>query len=400
MSQRTNLSDILSRMDRWDTIQNEEEQYKVRDLDEALRSLKRRMPLPWVLQKATLKVFDGVLEYPVASDHDELAFLDNEKKAYGNKPRFRFTSIAEFYEDIDYRNDLAEIWDGNDRFLGIRYKTKDAVNVLLNNAETASEWAPSGDATAVALDNVIYKEGNGSIKVFITSSSGTATIKNTLSSNQTDSSYKRKYHFKRVYLDAVPTSISLRYHIDASNYLETTGITTQFSGQALKADAWNLVAHDLNAATATGTIGTTPTFTYEEIDLVGASTGTYYIDNSYVRQWDTLDYWYYSKYSVALTGYTTGNQEYFFNSSGVYSTDSQLLGDLEWVDAVMYEACALSSTNKENSVLLKEFKEKRDEALARLSLKYPDLVPIIITHTWRFDTEPGRDTSLSNSYYE
>lgn len=387
-------------MDRWDTIVQEEVQYKVRDLDESLRSLRRKGPMPWLLQKGSLKVFDGVLEYPTASDHDELAFYDNNSKAFGTKPRMRFTSIQEFYEDIDYRNDIAEIWDNNERYLGIRYRLRNGGSVLLNNAETASEYTGSDDAGTPALDSVIFKEGNGSMRVVITSSSGTATIKNTLTSNQTDGNYKRKYHFKWIYLDAVPTSIKMRYQVDDSNYLETTGITTQFSGQALKADAWNLVAHDLNAATAVGTIAATPTFTSEKIILVGASTGTYYVDASYVRQWELLDYWYYSNQSIALVGSTTGNQEYFFNSSGVYSTDSQLIGDSEWVDAIMYEALSLAASNKENSVLMKEFKDRRDECLARLALKYPDLVPVIVTHKWRFDTEPGRNTSLGNSFYE
>lgn len=393
MSQRTLLSSILDRMNRWDSIVQEEEQYKIRDLDEALRALRRSAPMPWVIQKGSLRVFEGVLEYPTATDHDELAFFDNNTQGFGSKPRFRFTSIQEFYEDLDYRNDIAEIWDGNDRFLGVRYDTKNASSVSLNNAETVGDWSVSGDATSVALDSVVFKEGNGSMRVAITSSAATATIKNTLTSNQTDSLYKRKYHFKKVYLDAVPTSIKMRYQVDDSNYLETTGITTQFSGQALKADAWNLIAHDLNTAVATGTVATTAVFTSEKIILLGAATGTYYFDASHVRQWELLDYWYYSKFSIALVGSTTGNQEYFFNSSGVYSTDSQLIGDSEWVDAVMYEALNLSATNKENNVISKEFKDKKVECLGRLALKYPDMVPIVITQRWVFNTEPGRDVN-------
>lgn len=398
MPTRTNLSDILSRMDRWDSIVSQEEQYKVRDLDSAIRKLRRRTVLPWTLQKSTLRVFQDVLEYPMASDHDELAFMDNEKKSFAEKPRFRFTSIKEFYEDINYRNDLAEIWDGNDRFLGIRYRTKNASSVLLNNAETVGDWTASNDASSPTAETVVYKEGNGSIRFTNTSSAGTATMKGNLTSNQTDGNYKRKYHFMLVYLDAVPTSISLRYHIDSSNYLETTGITTQFSGQALKADDWNLVAHDLNSADAVGTISATPTFTYEEIDLVGAATGTYYIDASYVRQWELLDYWYYSKNLIALVGETTANQEYFYNSSGVYSTDSQLVGDSEWADAIMFEALLETAINLENGVLINQFKGDRDNAMRELDKKYPNLIPIITTSKWRLDTNPGHHGFNQSNY--
>lgn len=399
MPTTTTLADILSRMDRWDSILAEEEQFKVRDLDEAMRMLRRDTVLPWTLQQTTLRVFDDVLEYPVASDHDELAFFDNDKKVFGDKPRFRFTSIKEFYEDPDYRNDLAEIWDNNDRHLGVRYKCRNTSDVKLNNAETIGDWTASGDADSVAAETVMYKEGNGSVKVVVTSSSGTATIKNNLTSNQNDTVYKRKYHFKWVYLDVVPDSISMRYHIDSSNYLETTGITTQFSGQALKADEFNLIAHDLNSATPNGTIGTSPTFTYEEIDLVGSSiSGTYYIDASYAREWELLDYWYYSKNMVATVGQTTANQEYFFNSSGVYSTDSMLVGDSEWADLIMYDALLRAATNKENKILVDRFNADKQRALSSLQDKYPDMVPIITTSKWRFDTTPGRHTYSYGKY--
>jgi len=397
MSQRTTLADILSRMDRWDSIVGEEEQFKVRDLDSAIRKLRRRTVMAWMIQKSTLRVFKDVLEYPLASDHDELAFLDNSnKEKFASKPRFRFTTMKEFYEDPDYRNDLAEIWDNNERVLGVRYNPNNVSSVRLNNAETVGDWTLSGDAGTKALDSVIFKEGNGSIKVPITLSASTATVKNDLTSDQTDANYKQKYHFKWVYLDAVPTSISLRYHVSASVYLETTGITTQFAGQSLKADQWNLVAHDLNAATATGSLGATPTFTYEEIDLIGAATGTYFVDASYVRQWELLDYYYYSKFMIATVGETTGDQEYFFNSSGVYSTDSQLVGDSEWADAIMFEALLETAINTENGILINQFKGDRDNAMKELGLKYPNLVPIAVTKKWRFDTNPGHHGTGKN----
>lgn len=398
MSQRITLADILSRMNRWDEISTEEEQFQVRDLDEAIRKMRRKMPLPWTLQQTTLRVFDDVLIYPTPSDQDEMAFFDNDKKAFGSKPRLRRTTIKEFFEDIDNRNDLTEVWDNNERLLGVRYKTRDTSSVRLNNAEVASEWTASQDADSVALDKVNFKEGNGSIKVVVTNSSGTATIKNTITS-QNDGNYKQKYQFKLVYLAAVPTSITLRYHVSASIYLETTGITTQFSGQALKANDWNLVAQDLNTATATGTVPASPTFTYEEIDLVGATTGTYWIDASYVRQWELLDYWYYSNLMIALVGETTANQQYFFNSSGVYSTDSQLVGDSEWADVIMFEALKKSAINAENNVLIEQFRQDRNDAISKIVKDYPSEVPVTISHSWRFRSNNGGYGRANNENY-
>ncbi|NCN07047.1 MAG: hypothetical protein GW946_04390, partial [Candidatus Pacebacteria bacterium] len=287
----------------------------------------------------SLKVFDGVLEYPVPNDYDELAYPDDPRNDsnYAARARFRFTSLQQFYENPDYRNDIAEIRDGNEVFLGVRYSPSGVASQILNNAEDEDDFTASADADSVAEDLVNYKEGNGSIQVAITNSADTATVKNTFDSF-TDADYKKKYHFKWIYLDAVPTSVTLRFQVDDSDYLETTGITTQFSGQPFKADSWNLVAHDLNEATEVGTISTSSVWASEKIILIGAATGTYYIDASYLRQWTLLDLWYYSLYNVALVASTTADQEFFMNSSEVYSTDSKLIGDLEWADCVMYEA--------------------------------------------------------------
>ena len=398
MAELTNLSTLINRMQRWQVLSTVEEQYLVRDLDEALRTLKRTIRPPWNLKKGSLKVFSGVLEYPVASDHDELAFLDDPKNPsyYSDRPRFRYTSLKEFYENPDDRNDLAEIWDEGTKYLGVRYNPIDGDQaVRLDDAEDDDYWTGSGDAGTPVEDTTFYKFGNGSIRVPITSSTGTATIKNTLLTAYSDSEYKKKYHFKWVYLDAVPTSITLRLHIDASNYLETSGITTQFNGQSLKADSWNLVAQDLNTATETGTVSTTSSFAYEECDLVGASTGTYYFDKSEILEWSLMDYWYYSNYNIATVGEEVANQEYFMNSSEVYSTDSQLVGDSEWADIIMYEAMLIALTDKEvKDNVMSLIYSKRSQAWDDLISKYPSLEPLMTTLKYRFTNDFLTDESI------
>lgn len=373
-------------MNRWQTASSTEEQYKVRDLDEALRTLRRDVSVPWALQQSSLKVFSDVLEYPVATDHDELAFLDNPKSGnYEDRPRFQYLTHKDFVEDPTNRNNLAEIWNAGTKYLGVRYAPDNLSSTVVDSAESVTGWTVSGDATAVALDNVMYKEGSGSIRVSITSSSGTATVITALSTTISDSLYRKKYFFIWVYLDAAPTSIALRFGNDTSNYLSST-VTTQFSGQAFRADAWNLLAMDLNTATTTGTI-TSTAFDYQSLIFTGAATGTYYIDTSYLKEWALMDYWYYSKYSVALTGSSTANQEYFFNSSEVYSGDSSLVGDSEWADVIMYDALTLTLADKENDKVLAKIEARREKAWSKLMRKYPDMVPLQTTIGWRFSTD-------------
>jgi len=382
----TPLSTIINRMNRYSPSLTVEEANKVRDLDEAIRALRRVLPCPWTLKKASLRVFDNVFEYPVATDHDELAYLDTSKNIYyPSRARFQYTSLIQFYEDPTNRNQIAEIWDNGQRYLGVNYKNIGESSQVLNEAETVGDWTVTGDASSPALDQVMYKDGNGSIRFTITSSTGTAGIRNALTVAISDSTYKKKYHFKWVYLSAVPTSLELRLETSATNYISTTGITTQFDGSPLKAGAWNLIAQDLNTATETGTFDST-SIAYERVVFTGASTGTYYIDASYLRAWELLDYWYYSIYSVKATGSTAvASKELFFDEdTGSYTTSDELVADSEWVDCVMYDSILTEMVDLKDKDMRDEIRTKKTEAWGRLIAKYPSLDPVIITNRYRF----------------
>ncbi len=385
--QSTTLSVLINRAKRWQAISRAEDSALVRDFDAAIRANKRITQFPWTLQKGSLKVFADVLEYPVPSDYDELAYIDTPKNAnfYPARARFKFTSLQQFYENLDYRNDLAEIRDGNEVFLGVRFRPSGVNSQLLNQAEVNSEWSVSDDATAVANEKVIFKEGNGSQKITIVNSADLATIKNTFNSF-TDGNYKQKFHFKLVYLDAIPTSIDMRFQVDDDNYI-ATNVTTQFSGQPFKADSWNLIAHDLNEATEVGTISTASVWASEKTILNGAATGTYYADTSYLRQWSLLDLYYYSRFNIALVGSTTANQEYFMNASEVFSSDSKLIGDSEWADVIQYDGMLRTLADLKETETLTEIKRLRQEAWDALALSYPSMRPLIITQKYRFVTD-------------
>lgn len=379
----TPLSTLISRMQRYQAASKTEEQYLVRDLDEAIASLRQELLLPWAMKKGTIRVFKDVFLYPLASDHDELSFIDTQKENAGfmERPKYRYTSFQEFLEDVDNRNDIAEVWDQGTRLLALRYHPAFLSAVQLDSAEDTTRYAASGDASGITLDEVVYSEGNGSIRFTNTVSSGTATVRVTLQSAVSDTNYKRKYLFVKVYLSGAPTSVTIKFLKDNGNYLQAS-ITKQFSGQDLVANDWNLLAIDLNAATATGTID--GEFNYVDVSLVGAPAGTYNIDASYLREWELQDYWYYSSYSVATVGQVAANQEFFFNSSEVYSTDSQLNGDKEWSWVIVYDALLTTVGDTENDKVAQLISAKRARAWNKLMEKYPDSSPIIITHKWRF----------------
>ena len=388
-------------MDRWQVAATTEEQYKVRDLDDAIRSIKRETEVPWSLKKSTMRVFRDVLVYPVATDHDHLAYLDTNlnqggvTQSFNNRARFTYTSLQQFYENPNYRNDLAEIWEQGTKYLGIRYETE-SFNSTLVGDKTLADYTASADASALAEDTVVYLQGSYSIRFTNTVSSGTATVTEVPSLFE-DTDYLRKYYFRWIYLTSVPTSITLRFGSDSSNYLLKSGITTQFSGQAFVANDWNLVAFDLNAPTSTtGTIDSS-SLGYNLISLVGASAGYYYLDNSYLRDWVLLDYWYYSTYAIKTVNATVPDQEYFYNSSEVYATDSSLVGDAEWADVIMYDALLSTFTDNESDRVAKLIAEKRAVAWAKLLETYPSMKPLIVTTRLNFQTDYNSNGNWNNS---
>lgn len=387
----TSLSTLLTRMNRFQTISTIEEQYKVLDLDDAIRTIKRNYQLPWMLKKGSIRVFDGVLEYPTAVDHDYLAYLERPQNLsngsqgiYADRFRGRYTSIQQFYEDPDNRNTMAEIFDTNVKYLGIRDKITDGTSQLVDSGEVVGNYVPSNDASNIVLDTVLFVYGQGSIRFTNTNATNLATITCNFQSF-TNVNYLRNYFFVSVYLSGLPTSIKLTFGNDVANNLSTT-VTTQFSGQPFKINQWNTLAFDLNTATTLGVINPNA-FDYFRIDFNNAPSGFYNIDASFLKEWDQLDYWYYSSFAIQTINSTTPDQEYFNNTSQIYKLDSSLVGDTEWTDVILYEACLLSLTDRENEAIYKKIKEKRDEAWDDLTKIWPSMKPVITTTSYRFLTD-------------
>ena len=372
-------------MQRYQSILPTEEQYLVYDIDDALRVVLREYMFPWTLKKSTLRVFQEVLEYPIASDHRVLAFIDSQEGNYEEKARPYYTSIKEFYEDPNAKSSIAEIWDEGARFLGIRNKAIRGGMSVIDTAELDSGYTISGDIDSKTIDTVVYKKGNASLRLEITNAAGTAKLVHAPTS-YSNTNYKRSYYFRYVYLDAAPTSVTLEFGNDATNLISSGAMTAQFSGQPFKADAWNLVGFDLNTGTVSGTIDNTA-FDYETITLTGAATGTYYVDESSVREWKDMDYWYYSNLNVMLEGSSVADQKFFQDADLAYNLADSLVADDLFVDVIMYDALLPAAADRENEKLFGVFTQKRERAWDTLMSRYPDMEPLITTHRWNFASQ-------------
>lgn len=336
----TSLSIILNRAERFQAIKAVSRESFVRDIDTFLATEQNAYKYPFRLRKTTVRVFDGVFFYPTESDYDELAFLDDQQGEDYQRPEFIFNSMKQFLEDQDYQNRWAEIWNNGVVYTGIKYKSDEATSSqLVDAANDASNYTGTGDAGTPVDDTVFFLEGESSIRVPVVESTDVATVSWTFDQAIADTNYRQKYFFVDVYLNSVPTSIDVRFGTDSSNYVETT-VTTQFSGQAFEANNWNRIAIDLNTATETGVIDSS-SFNYAAIDINGVTTGNYYIDASYLRRWELLDKWYYSK-NACLTNAGTYQEGFYDLTTDTYSEDTQLVGTNEWSYVVQYGAMLIT----------------------------------------------------------
>lgn len=378
----------------------------MQDLDDAISEVKRNTNLPFFLQQETKRVFPDVLLYPVPVDYDYFAYMDtnNDLVPYGHRMRANYTSVQQFFEDPDYRNRIAEFFTANTKVLGIRDKNVPpgflTNSILLDDAASTSNYTATQDASNLVLDNVLFTGLASSSVRFL----NTPTILNAATVSYTFgpsgfADYKRTYYFVSVFMSGSPTSVTMKFGNDASNYLIAT-VTNQFSGQAFQLDNWNLLAFDLNTAAVVGTINDA-TFGFAEVTLNGAPAGLYNIDSSFLRGWTLLAFWYYAKFAVQTNLSTRADQEYFQTSPGVYSLDSSLVGDSEWADVVMYKALINTLADKENDRLLAYFSAKYQAAKHQLDMIYPTMKPLVVTDSYRMQTDftSAGDIYGSTGYY-
>lgn len=376
----TKLSTLLDRMNRYQSILSSEDQFKVRDLDTAIRKVKRKTNLPWDLKSSSIKIFPGISIYPIPSDQKDIAFIDDETKQKIDKPDFQYTSIKQFSEDPTDRNLFAEIWDNEQKFIGIKYKNLGLASVLLDDCSDSSNYSISGDITSKSVNRITYIDTRQSLKFNITNSTGIASLEN-VNINIVESEYESKWFFAWVYLRSVPTSIDLEFGTDASNKL-SKNITTQFSGQEIKIDDWNLIAFDLNDATLTGTIDYN-NLNYYKITFNGLETGANFLGPVYLKAWKELEYQYYKKYSIKDVD---GNyKEYFYDySTGSFSVDDELIGEEEFSDIILNEAILFHLNEKENQTLMGLVLQEISDCWESLAKKYPELSPDIMTDGYIF----------------
>jgi len=108
------------------------------------------------MQRGSLRVFDGVLVYPLRPIMMRWRILIHAARYMRIVYVFKETSLQQFFENYDeIRNLLTDIWDNGTRYLGVRLTESMIIlsrpAVLVDTAESTAGFTASGDAVIFLL---------------------------------------------------------------------------------------------------------------------------------------------------------------------------------------------------------------------------------------------------------
>lgn len=258
--------------------------------------------------------FDNVNDYVIMDDYKRMIDIRPQANLRQNQPglsNYGQTSPRQFSERLD-PNSFAIKWNNAVRTLQAQrlpagnVMTMDPFNVTISGVTAVSQgtWSAEGDASGLYAEPLNFVEGNGSLGMNLSGSTGAADILNT-TGPATDLSAFNNEDWSMIFV-YIPvgfssrfTSFTLRRGSDASNYISQTA-TTKADGTAFS-DGWNFLTFNWATGTTTGTPITTGSTanTYRRLAVAytaGAAISGLLVDNWTDSFGQLYEAEYYSEY--------------------------------------------------------------------------------------------------------
>lgn len=248
--------------------------------------------------------YDNVLDYVIPADYKRMIDIRpqaNRQDQPGNS-HWNQTAPRQMEERLD-ANSFAIRW--NNMVRTIRAQRLPAGNVAqmdsFDSATSNGSWSAEGDASNLAQEVLNYVEGNGSLNIDLSGSTGLADIVNTTAAVTDLSLLKYKdssflWFYIPVGYSSRFTSFTLRRGSSASLYKQASA-TTKADGTAFS-DGWNMLRFDWNTASSSGTPDDTKN-TYRRFGIAytaGIAIVGCLIDNWTDSLGDLYEMEYYSEY--------------------------------------------------------------------------------------------------------
>lgn len=313
-------------------------------------------------------VYDEVFDYAAPTDLKGNKLIDIRRQI--NRAEGDNFSQA-FNESFDLRkqnNTITIELRDTVKFLRIaKSLTSGLVLHDLNTITGNGTWAVGDDATNLTRDTLNKVSGSASLNLDVDGSGTTASIQNStftavdLSEHEDISAL-----FIWLYIpdSTTFTSIALQWGSDSSNYWTTTE-TTPHTGSFQT--GWNLVRHDWNGATETGSPDSSAVdFAKVILTYDGTADTDFRVDNIISRKGDIFDAVYYSKFI-------------FRNSSGTFIEKPTADTDIVNLDTDSYnlllsklaEKAAQQIQGEDSTFDFTTFKDEYNEGVKKYNKMYP-----------------------------
>jgi hypothetical protein len=250
--------------------------------------------LPTAKRESDITIFPNVRQYPLPSDFGRI--IEPKRPPSLHSPRFLHETPREL-NDWPFGRKMAVEYDRGVPFLNVEDKL-DAMASLLHGCEATDGVTLSGDGSALAVDNIIYTEGLGSLRFLVTPATGSTALTFSIPSMDMTDFLAANWNFLDLISPSTNTaaiaSIKLRLGSNASNYYEMTA-TTDMRGRTILPGIRQM-GFDFGSRTQVGTPVVTAIAWMQVViahGMIGVS-GTYRIDNIFTAQGTYFQVPYYS----------------------------------------------------------------------------------------------------------
>lgn len=345
-----NVSELITRLQRFsNSIGNRVENEDWYDfINTCLRELKRGRTLPWQRRDSQIQFFNDVFKYQIPTDFASLISVGSQS-LFNEDDRLIYTTEKLFRDNSNYN--LALTTEKEKTFLLARLSGISDVKID-NFSDDATDYTLSGDASLPVRDKTDFKS-DASLKFTATDLTHQSVISRTLANSVDITDYiGLGVLFIALEAPVALPGVSIRIGTDSSNYF-TLSATGQYSGASFSA-GWNEIGLEMANAVETGTVDVTDIKYYEVIVNNTSASGTYRLNQMFLRLGKVYEIVYNSK-DVIKESSAVGNYQNLITTG-----DNEIVFDDDFEDLVLYKTLDLAGF----------FKEKDLDIVQRCGLDY------------------------------
>lgn len=249
-------------------------------------------------------LYNSIYHYPLPADARNEAIIDFVKYSNLSNPsylNYRKVPLRQFNTNFNLDTFSFDYSNGVNWLLG-NFTTNNSTKIIstMDSVTSNGTWSATDNGTNITTNTTNHISGTGSVEVDMAAAGTVLSIVNSTLTAVDLTSVDKLFYWVFLPSTDLPTSATLRYGSDSTNYYTSTA-TTPFNTSAF-IQGWNLVAFDTGTATGSPDITNIDyvkcslTFSTAPSTLTG-----FLFDNILGSIGDPMEIIYYSRYPWKTT---------------------------------------------------------------------------------------------------